>query len=223
MTPRGLRPARAGAAHPLGGGLRLDSTRLRSGAGKGDSPGRSARADALRRKLAQTETAINGLITQIEPLGASTRPADVAFCDRMREQFSQRYDEQTDIKAELAAIEGARPVADKDLDLIDELPYAPGLLASAPDHMREIIAAAFDIQCVYRPDQKQATVVLTITGATPGIITALITNPRADHDTAAGTFGHLPSAAITTETGNKSRRVDRATRKEAAANVLLLL
>ena len=43
--------------------------------------------------------------------------------------------------------------------------------------MQEIIAAAIDIRCVYRPDSRQATVALTITDTTPGIINALLTDP----------------------------------------------
>ncbi len=53
--------------------------------------------------------------------------------------------------------------------------------------MREAIAAAFDLQATYRPDRRQATVILTITDATPGIITALTADPRTDSDTAART------------------------------------
>lgn len=41
--------------------------------------------------------------------------------------------------------------------------FVLGLLAEAPRPLQEIIAAAFDIQCVYRPGQKQ----VTITDTTP--------------------------------------------------------
>ena len=90
-----------------------------------------ARADGLRRQLAQAQASIKALITQVEKLGASTKPADIAYCDRLREQFSHRHDEQTAIEAELHAIEDTQPATD-DITLIDELPYAPGLLAHAP-------------------------------------------------------------------------------------------
>jgi hypothetical protein len=43
----------------------------------------------------------------------------------------------------------------------------------------------FDIQCVYRPEIRQATVVVTITDATPGIIDALLADPRTDDDSDA--------------------------------------
>ena len=84
----------------------------------------------------------------------------------------------------LAAIEDAAPLPDSDLSLIDELPYAPGLLAQAPDDLRERLAAAFAMQAVYRQDTRQATLVLTITDTTPGIIAALLHDPRIDSDTA---------------------------------------
>ena len=81
-----------------------------------------------------------------------------------------------------------------DPTLLDELPYAPGLLAEAPDAIREALYAAFDIQCLYRQDAGQVTIWATITDATPGIITALTTDPRTDTDTAASTSApqHLP-------------------------------
>ena len=161
-----------------------------------------ARAETLRRQLAQAQTAIKGLIAQVEKLGASTKAADIAYCDRLREQFSHRHDEQTAIEAELQAIEDAQPAPASDLSLIEELPYAPGLLARAPACQREAIAAAFDMQATYRPDRRQATVILTITDATPGIINALTADPRTDSDTAATTptaFADLPPAAITTQ------------------------
>jgi len=163
-------------------------------------------AGTLRRNLAQAQAAINGLLTELEQLGDSTSPVDIALRDRIKERFAQRHDQTTAIQAELQAIENAAPVKDNDLTLIDELPYAPGMLAQAPARIRETIAAAFDIQCVYRPDHKQATVVLTITDATPGIITALLTDPRTgnDSDTAAEPFGEIPDGAITPLTRNKS-------------------
>jgi hypothetical protein len=76
------------------------------------------------------------------------------------------------------------PLPDSDLDLIDELPYAPGLLACAPDDLRERLAAAFAMQAVYRHDTRQATLVLTITDTTSAIINALLADPRIDPGTA---------------------------------------
>lgn len=76
-----------------------------------------------------------------------------------------------------------------------------------PRPLQEVIAAAFDIQCVYRPEINQATVVLTITETTPGIIMALTADPRTsdDSDTAAstGALGGMAYAAITTENRDK--------------------
>jgi hypothetical protein len=39
------------------------------------------------------------------------------------------------------------------------------------------------MQAVYRQDTRQATIVLTITDTTPGIISALLTDSCIDHDT----------------------------------------
>ena len=128
---------------------------------------------------------MTGIAAEIGGLAGKTNPVSGAIRDRLTEQFSQRYDEKTSLEAELQAIEEAAPLPDSDLTLIDELPYAPGLLAKAPDDLRERLAAAFGMQAVYRQDTRQATIVLTITDTTPGIIDAILTDPRIDDDTAA--------------------------------------
>ena len=142
------------------------------------------RVQALTRKLRQAETAMNGIAAEIGGLAGKTDPVSNAIRDRLTGQFSQRYDEKTSIQADLQAIQDAAPLPDSDLTLIDELPYAPGLLAQAPDDLRERLAAAFGLQAIYRPDTRQATIVLTITDTTPGTIAALLTDPRIDDDTA---------------------------------------
>jgi hypothetical protein len=143
-----------------------------------------ARAQALTRKRRQADTAMTGIAAEIGSLAGKTDPVSNAIRDRLTQQFSQRYDEKTAIEAELQAIDDAAPLPDSDLSLIDELPYAPGLLAHAPDDLRERLAAAFALQAIYRPDTRQATLILTITDTTPAIIDAILTDPRIDHDTA---------------------------------------
>jgi hypothetical protein len=76
-------------------------------------------------------------------------------------------------ESQLQAIEEAAPLPDRDLSLIDELPYAPGLLAHPPDDLRERLAAAFGLQAIYRRDTRQATIVLTITDT----INAILADP----------------------------------------------
>lgn len=81
--------------------------------------------------------------------------------------------------------------------LINELPHAPGLLAQAPDDLRERLAAAFGMQAVYRQDTRQATIVLTITDTAPGIIDAILADPRIDHDTDGPPASHDTSVDVT--------------------------
>jgi len=90
------------------------------------------RTAALTRKLKKADTAMNGLAAEIGKLAGKTDPVSNAIRDRLTTQFTQRYDEKTSIEAKLQAIEQAAPLPDSDLTLIDELPYAPGLLAHAP-------------------------------------------------------------------------------------------
>jgi hypothetical protein len=85
------------------------------------------------------------------------------------------------------------PLPDNDLALIDELPYAPGLLTHAPDELRERLAAAFGLQAIYRHDTRQATIVLTITDTTPATINAILADPRTDHDTATSAVRDTPA------------------------------
>jgi hypothetical protein len=156
-----------------------------------------ARTQALARKLRQAETAMNGIAAEIGALAGKTDPVSCAIRDRLTQQFSHRYDEKTSIQAELRAIEEAAPLPASDLTLIDELPYAPGLLAHAPDDLRERLAAAFGLQAVYRQDTRQATLILTITETTPGIINAILADPRIDHDTATARSQGEPASPAT--------------------------
>ncbi len=160
------------------------------------------RAQALDRKLRQADTALTAIAAEIGGLAGKTDPVSSAIRDRLTEQFSHRYDEKTAIEAELQAIEDAAPLPASDLTLINELPYAPGLLAHAPDDLRERLAAAFAMQAIYRQDTRQATIVLTLTDTTPAIIAAILTDPRIDHDTAATQYPQTgPASPPTRECG----------------------
>jgi site-specific DNA recombinase len=162
----------------------------------------AARAETLTRQLKQADAALEGITAEIGQLAGKTDPVSVAIRDRLTGQFSDRYDQKQAIEAELQAIEDAPPLPGNDLSLIDELPHALGLLAEAPRALQELIASTFDIQCVYRPELKQATVVVTDT--TPGIIDA-IADPRTDDGSAATSgvaFVDIAHAARTTVHSN---------------------
>ena len=152
-------------------------------------------AGQLRRRIDQAEAKMKGLIAQLEHLGDAQTPAAVAQRDRINEQFTIRYDEQAAAKAELDALTADQPAAE-DPALLDELPYAPGLLAGAPAELRARIYAAFQVHALYRARQHQATITATITDQTPQIIHALIADPRTDHDTAHPERTNPPTAPI---------------------------
>jgi hypothetical protein len=156
-----------------------------------------ARATALTRKLTQADTALDGIAAELGQLAGKTDKVSNAIRERLTAQFTQRDDDKTAIEAELQAIEQAAPLPDSDLTLINELPHAPGLLACAPDDLRERLAAAFGMQAVYRQDTRQATIVLTITDTTPGIISAILADPRIDHDTDSPAASHDTSVDVT--------------------------
>jgi hypothetical protein len=155
----------------------------------------TARVQQLQRDIAQADTAINGLMTQLEQLGSDSSPAAAAYRDRIREQFTSRYDQKAAAQAELDALLATRPPAE-DPTLIDELPYAAELLHEAPADLRARIYAAFDVHALYRADKNQATITAKITDATPQLIQALLDNPRTDHDTHDPARTNLPISAI---------------------------
>jgi site-specific DNA recombinase len=150
-------------------------------------------AEQLCRRIDQAEAFMKGLIAQLGHLGDRQDPAARAQRDRIDQHFTTRYDEQAAAKAELEALTASQPVAE-DPALIDELPFAPALLADAPADIRAHVYAAFQVQALYRADQHQATIRATITDQTPGIIQALLTDPRTDHDTADPARTNSPSA-----------------------------
>ena len=58
------------------------------------------------------------------------------------------------------------------------------------------------MQAIYRQDSRQATIVLTITDTTPGIIDAILTDPRIDDTAGPGPSLVDPSRPATS--GNTS-------------------
>jgi len=92
---------------------------------------------------------------------------------------------------------------------VSRSPYAPGFLATAPDSVREHLYAALGIECVYRPAMKQVTIRATITSSTPGIVAALLADPRTSGDNtsvsageATGLFDEPDTAGLAAKNGN---------------------
>jgi hypothetical protein len=167
-----------------------------------DAAAKRAAAAELIRRIARNDAAAKGLIAGLAQLGDSASPASVAYRTRIREHFTNLHDETTALQAQLEGLQ-ARAGALSDAALIDQIPYAPGLLARAPDHVRTALYAALDLHCTYRADQNQVTICAAITDTTPGIVAALTGDPRTDEGTtkaAPEKFDGLTSAAIATET-----------------------
>jgi hypothetical protein len=185
----------------LGGLLSHDMAAMMAAhlpATQADADTRAAqRAEQLQRRIDRAEAFMKGLIAQLGHLGDRQDPAARAQRDRIDAQFTERYNDQAAAKAELETLTGSQPAAD-DPDLIGELPYAPGLLDGAPAELRARIYAAFQVHALYRAQQNQATITATITDQTPGIIAALLTDPRTDHDTAHPERTNPPVTPIAT-------------------------
>jgi hypothetical protein len=141
-----------------------------------------ARAARLQKTISQADTAISGLMTQLEQLGSDDSPAANACRQRIRDQFTQRYDQRTAAQHELDQLTANQPPAE-DPSLIAELPRAAQLLDQAPADIRARVYGAFQVHVLYRAPMHQATITATITDATPGIIAALLQDTRTDHDT----------------------------------------
>jgi hypothetical protein len=142
---------------------------------------RAARAAELRAELARIDTAQGGLMTELEELGPDTSPAATAYRQRIRARNAQLHDQRTRAETQLTDLETAT-AQDNDPHLIDELPYLPAILSQAPAHLIEQLLAALNVECLFRKDDNQASIWVTITDTTPATIAALLADPRADHN-----------------------------------------
>ena len=134
------------------------------------------------KELARIDTAQASLFTELEQLGADDSPATRAYRARIRERHAQHHNDRMSYEQQLTALQATAPQA-SDPALLDELPQAAALFDQAPEHIKEQLCAAFDIQVLYRDDRQQATIWATITDTTPQAIADLLADPRTDHDT----------------------------------------
>jgi hypothetical protein len=154
-------------------------------AGHADQQARQvARLDA---QLARIEAAERGLITELEAPADPADPATAAYRARIRARYAELYQERTKTEAERDALQAAAPQGN-DPTLLDELPTVASVMADAPPRIKEALLAAFDIYALYSKDTDQVTIRAVLTEDTPGIIAALLGDPRTDDDT-----GHQPA------------------------------
>jgi hypothetical protein len=140
---------------------------------------RDAQAAQLRKRIARNQASQKGLIGELAQLADDTSPATTEYRKRIREHHTELYSQAVALHAQLEAIT-AQAASDNDPALIEQLPYAPGFLLQAPDHVREALYATLNLQCTFRGDKQQVTIRATITDTTPGIVAALIADPRTD-------------------------------------------
>jgi site-specific DNA recombinase len=98
------------------------------------------------------------------------------------EQFFDQYVFGPDRAALLARQLPATP-AGTDPALLDKLPIAARVLADAPQRIKALLIAAFDINALYNRDDHQVTIRASLTEDTPRTIAALLADPRTDDDT----------------------------------------
>jgi hypothetical protein len=97
---------------------------------------RDAQAAQLRKRIARNEASQKGLIGELAQLGDDTSHAATEYRKRIREHHTELYSQAAALHAQLEAIT-AQAASDNDPALTAELPYAPGFLLQAPDHVRE--------------------------------------------------------------------------------------
>ncbi|MGH3268018.1 MAG: hypothetical protein ACRDN1_02955 [Trebonia sp.] len=144
------------------------------------SADRDRRAAALRRQLKKIETSQAALMTELEETGAD--PAAAEYRQRIRARYRERAAERAAAEQQLAELETQTAAADVPA-LLDAIPRAAGRFTAAPPEVREALYTALDVQILYRPDQNQMTIWVTITDATPQAIQDLLDDPRTDSDT----------------------------------------
>ena len=141
---------------------------------------RDRQAAALRRQLKKIETSQAALMTELEETGAD--PAAAEYRQRIRDRYRDRAAERAAAEQQLAELETQTAAAD-DPALLAAIPRAAGKFTTAPPEIREALYTALDVQILYRPDQNQMTIWVTITDATPQAIQDLLDDPRTDSDT----------------------------------------
>jgi DNA invertase Pin-like site-specific DNA recombinase len=162
-----------------------------------------ARKEArLRAELARIGTAEHGLITELEQPADPADPAAQAYRARIRARYAELYDQRTTTQAQLDGLQQATPQAeDNDPGLLDQLPYAAGLLDDAPGRIKAALLAAFAIHALYNNDDDQVTIRASITHDTPRIIAALLDDPRTDDTTATNPASDTPALATVSQSG----------------------
>jgi hypothetical protein len=172
-----------------------------------DAQRRRQQVIALGKELAKLDNREKGAARTIADLGDSDDPADKALRDRQREIYKQVYADRAAIQARIDDLSSA-PASENDPALLDEIPRAAGMLLEAPDAIREQLYAALDLQVLYRADKNQATVWVTLTENTPGLLAALLDDARTDADTGWTTslfaYAHLRNDGIAAELANIS-------------------
>jgi hypothetical protein len=153
--------------------------------GKWRAGSAAERCSAVRRpdtQLARIDTAERGLIRELEAPADPADPAAAAYRARIRARYAELYQERTTTEAERDTLQ-ATATPDNDPALLDELPTAAGVLAHAPDRITQALLTAFGIYALYNREMDQVTIRAVLTQDTPGIIAALLTDPRTDDDT----------------------------------------
>ena len=133
------------------------------------TPRAAEKPPQLRRRIDQAEARMKGLIAQLEHLGDGKTPPPARSATASTSSSPNRTTSTPPPKPNSTPSPPASPPPN-DPSPLDELPYAPGLLASAPAELRARIYAAFQVHALYRAQQHQATITATITDQTPGLI-----------------------------------------------------
>ena len=182
LSAYALAPGRAGRLRQL----------LPAGAA-GQQARHDTQAAALSLRLKQIDTAEKNLITELDAAAQLPATAAGAYRARIRERFTQLCTERDTITAQLTELAHHTSQHGNDPTLIDELPELAGRLDELPERIQAHLFAAFDIQILWNPPMRQATIYATITDTTPGIITDLLTR-ASDDDPATAHPGPPPPA-----------------------------
>jgi hypothetical protein len=90
----------------------------------------------------------------------------------------------------LAGALQATAIPDNDPTLLDELPTAAGVLAHAPDRIKQALLTAFDIYALYNKETDQVTIRAALTQNTPRHHRRPADRPRTDDDTSQHSTTH---------------------------------
>jgi hypothetical protein len=178
---------------------------------------RDAARDALQLRIKQNETAKKAQITAHENLPEDDPDTAAEMRTRIFDRFAELRAERDQLQAQLDALDTTTPQP-ADLSLLEQLPLADNPLPRLTPQLKGLLFQALNLEILWNPADRQATVWVEITDTTLHAIPAILnptqyghhdTNPGPDRPTPTCDFDK-PARACTTAPSTRNRGAQHA-------------